>query len=468
MEQLLGSGGMGHVYRATNELIGRQVAIKVLRAEYAQNVEVVERFLREARAANLVRHVNVVDVLDIGQDNDGTPFIVQELLVGEDLAHYAHRCGGSIALIELGTLLCPVIDAIAEAHAKGVLHRDIKPENVFLAREGNARVPKLLDFGISHISSQNNRMTVDGTAMGTPAYMPPEQIRGARDIDARADIWSIGGMIFEMVAGRLPFEGDDAPALFVAIATTRAPLLRDVVLSVPEDLSRIVDRCLRRDRDERYASAADVARDLRLVMRGASLSPDDALIPVLESIPALLVPDLEDAPRQRSVPPPSVRGGDPIAPMPELMVLAESVPQSAMMSGLMLDGGPSRRPPRPVAASYHAHHQPTSQGEETSMIALAAVSGITVLALAALTVYARAPDGVRVFQLLGMQSSADVTKATQVGLSALAAILGGVFMRGAYRTWIAPHGGGSVAATFMSLLASGAFFVALELARGAF
>ena len=142
LEELLGSGGMGHVYRAVNEHIGRAVAIKVLRAEHAQNSQVVERFLREARAANLVRHPNVVDVLDIGKEDGGAPFIVQELLDGEDLAHLVARRGGKLPVEEVCDLLLPVIDAVAEAHARGVVHRDIKPENVFLAKSKAARGPR--------------------------------------------------------------------------------------------------------------------------------------------------------------------------------------------------------------------------------------------------------------------------------------------------------------------------------------
>ena len=151
LEELLGSGGMGHVYRAVNEHVGRAVAIKVLRREHAENAQVVDRFLREARAANLVRHPNVVDVLDIGKEDDGTPFIVQELLVGEDLAHLVARRGGKLPVEEVCDLLLPVIDAVAEAHARGIVHRDIKPENVFLAKASRGPIPKLLDFGISKV-----------------------------------------------------------------------------------------------------------------------------------------------------------------------------------------------------------------------------------------------------------------------------------------------------------------------------
>ena len=206
LEELIGSGGMGDVYRALNTVIGRAVAVKVLRAEHAENAQVVERFLREARAANLVRHPNVVDVLDVGNEPGRAPFIVQELLEGEDLAQLVERRGGKLPLAEVVDLLGPVIDAVAEAHARGVIHRDIKPENVFLSRSARGLVPKLLDFGISKVRASDLRATEAGVMLGTPGYMPPEQVRGARDADPRSDVWALGVMLFELIAGRMPFE----------------------------------------------------------------------------------------------------------------------------------------------------------------------------------------------------------------------------------------------------------------------
>jgi serine/threonine-protein kinase len=197
IEELLGSGGMGHVYRAVNVRAGRAVAIKILRSEHITNSTVVDRFLREAMAANLVRHPNVVDVLDVDKDGDGAPFIVQELLNGVDLERYMRDRGGKLDLGEIEDLLLPIIDAIGEAHAQGVVHRDIKPENVFLASVGNRRVPKLLDFGISKIRAAANVKTTDvGMMMGTPAYMAPEYVQGAsREADPRTDIWALGIML---------------------------------------------------------------------------------------------------------------------------------------------------------------------------------------------------------------------------------------------------------------------------------
>ncbi|MBX3228355.1 MAG: protein kinase [Labilithrix sp.] len=273
LDELLGSGGMGHVYRALNVRAGRTVAIKILRTEHATNTPIVDRFLREALAANLVRHPNVVDVLDVDKDEDGAPFIVQELLDGEDLAKYVDRRGGRLNLEEIEMYLVPVIDAVAEAHARGVVHRDIKPENVFLATQGTKKIPKLLDFGISKVRLPDIKATEVGVMMGTPAYMAPEQVQGSRDADPRTDVWALGIMLFELLAGRLPYDAVDAPALFVAIATKDAERLRDVDPTIDPNVARVVERCLRRAPDQRYPSASELARDMRHVLAGVEPEP---------------------------------------------------------------------------------------------------------------------------------------------------------------------------------------------------
>jgi serine/threonine-protein kinase len=315
LEELLGSGGMGHVYRAVNVEIDRAVAIKVLRAEHATNPTIVERFLREARAANLVRHPNVVDVVDIGRDADGSPFIVQELLTGEDFSKYVERRGGKLTLEEIAEYLLPVIDAVAEAHAKGVVHRDVKPENVFLAVQGRKRVPKLLDFGISKVRLPNIKTTEVGVMMGTPAYMAPEQIQGSRDADPRSDVWAFGIMLFELLAGRLPFDADDAPALFVAVATKDVPPLTEVIPDVEPRMSLVVERCLRRLPDDRYPSALELARDLRHVLEDGELELEPTqrhpMAPRATSHhqPVLpdLVPDLALPSREKRQAPPAAK-----------------------------------------------------------------------------------------------------------------------------------------------------------------
>jgi len=262
LQERLGQGGMGQVYRARNVLVGREVAIKVLRKEYAKNPTIVTRFLREAQAANIVRHTNVVDVLDIGTDEGGIPFIVQELLHGQDLASYVRDALGKLSLRETMRFLGPVIEAVASGHERGVVHRDLKPENVFLADIDGKVVPKLLDFGISQIRPKagEEKVTQLGTMMGTPQYMSPEQVRG-KEIDARTDVWSLGVMLYEVLSGRRPFT-DPVPALYVAICGMDPVPLRTAAPDVPHAVSDVVDQCMLRDQSLRYPDARALAQAL--------------------------------------------------------------------------------------------------------------------------------------------------------------------------------------------------------------
>jgi eukaryotic-like serine/threonine-protein kinase len=320
IDALLGTGGMGDVYRATNTLIGRSVAIKLLHPKHAENPDVVERFLREARVANMLRHPNVVDVIDVDRDEEGVPFIVQELLAGEDLARYVQP-KGRLDIDEIDKLIVPIIDAIAFAHSQGVIHRDIKPANVFLARvrvgadlrtanetatsiKRNATatateqiVPKLLDFGISKLQSTGGIKATDvGVVLGTPAYMAPELLTGARDANAASDVWSIGVMLFELLAGRRPFEAN-GPNIYVVVATTAAPRLREIAADVDADLASVVDRCLMRSTKERYTSAVDLSQDLSEALNQARLRTPEPIRRTPQQTkkadPALVVPDLD-------------------------------------------------------------------------------------------------------------------------------------------------------------------------------
>ncbi|MBL8683884.1 MAG: serine/threonine protein kinase [Myxococcales bacterium] len=294
IEARLGSGGMGEVYRAVNEALGRPVAIKVLHPEMLRNDEIVERFMREARAATLVRHPNVVDVLDV-LEHEGVPFIVQELLSGKDLSKYLEVCGGKLTVDEALPILIPIVEAVGVAHQKGVVHRDLKPENVFLHEVEGQVIPKVLDFGISKLTAPDaKKMTGTGLAMGTPAYMSPEQIQGSSAVDASSDVWSLGVVLFECLSGRLPFDAETPGALFVKICTTEARRLDQLEPSVSPVVVEIVWRCLRPKREDRYANATELARALRgaLAERGVestnklqAISP--AIIDALESKGAL-------------------------------------------------------------------------------------------------------------------------------------------------------------------------------------
>lgn len=274
LEDCLGIGGMGEVYRATNVSLGRKVAIKLLNKEHTSNEDDVMRFLREARAAAAVRHPNVVDVFDVARDDDGTPFIVQELLSGQDLEQYLGASGGRLSPAEALEIMIPVADAVAAAHTRDVVHRDLKPANIFLAREGNRIIPKVLDFGaclyqtVGALSAKERRMLI-----GTPHYMAPEQISTAMDVDVRADVWAMGVILYELLVGETPFEAEDANAVMKLVRTRQVLPLRRKVPDASQLLEELVTQCLDRDRKKRFANAAAVRDELEAVradLRGVS------------------------------------------------------------------------------------------------------------------------------------------------------------------------------------------------------
>ncbi len=327
----LGIGGMGEVYRAQNVSLGRQVAIKILSAEFVKNEDDEKRFLREARAAAAVRHPNVVDVLDVARDDDGTPFIVQELLSGQDLEQHLQAQGGRMTALEVLEVMIPVADAVGAAHRQGVVHRDLKPANIFLARDGTRIVPKVLDFGaalyktVGGLSAKEQRMLI-----GTPHYMAPEQITTKTDVDARADVWALGIILYELLVGETPFEAETADAVLKLVRTRSVPPLREGAPKAPPELERLVAQCTQREKSKRLADANVVREELVAVRdtlkQGTRKRPetvaekgDSEPPPASSRVPSLVVAPPKTPTKRRgsalltlstpdSEPPPSSRG----------------------------------------------------------------------------------------------------------------------------------------------------------------
>ncbi len=263
--RLLGRGGMGSVYEGRHVVVGKRVAIKFLHAEFAQNEEVLKRFYREAQAAAAIGHKNIIDIMDVGVSAENEPYIVMEYLEGEDLEGMLKRTGALSVETACG-ILEPALLALAAAHSKGIVHRDLKPANIFLVRnEGAAPTVKLIDFGISKFTGGNkeSRLTRTGSLLGTPAYMAPEQARGVGDIDHRADVYSMGVILYEMLTGALPFEGENYNTLLINMLTTEARRPREVNPSIPVDAELVVLRELSKDPGGRSQGALQMLESLK-------------------------------------------------------------------------------------------------------------------------------------------------------------------------------------------------------------
>jgi serine/threonine-protein kinase len=276
VERLLAEGGIGVVVVARQLDLQRLVAIKHLRPRALANATLVERFQREARLAARLRSEHVVRVHDVGALPDVGPYMVMEYLEGSDLSRIARERTTPIAgVVDWMLQAC---EAIAEAHALGIVHRDLKPDNLFVARlAGGASLLKVLDFGISKLMpgaehlDASSRPTEMGERFGTPVYMSPEQLRSAADVDPRTDLWSLGVVLFELLAGELPFAGESMAQLCTSILTARPKALRAIRPEVPPGLAKVVERCLQKDPARRYASVAELAIDLTPYGSGATV-----------------------------------------------------------------------------------------------------------------------------------------------------------------------------------------------------
>lgn len=265
----LGSGGMGIVYEAQHVVLNTRLAVKVLRKEAAGDEEALERLRREAQAASAIGSDHIVDVRDVGRLEDGSTYLVMELIEGVDL--YAIVRAAPIAWDRACRIALQVCDALFAAHERGIVHRDLKLENVLLtSRRGESDFVKIVDFGIAKLQGVSKKITVAGRVMGTPEYMSPEQCAG-HGVDHRTDIYSLGVMLYEMVTGRLPFYDEDLTTLVRMQMQDEPPRPSSVRpdVEIPPALEAVILRCLAKHPDERFATMADVGSALRAVLGGA-------------------------------------------------------------------------------------------------------------------------------------------------------------------------------------------------------
>ena len=256
---LLGQGGFAEVWAATDLKLKRQVAVKVLRGDLVISTALSERFRREAEAVAKLRHPNIVPIYQVGE-GAGLSFYVMPLIEGESLRHRMER--GPLPIAEAQRILQEVAGALSIAHKAGIVHRDIKPDNIML--EGEEARPVVMDFGIAKaVSEGESGLTGTGMVVGTPHYMSPEQATGEKTVDSRADIYSLGVVAYQMVAGRLPFEGDSAQEVLVKHISAKPKPLDEVRPDTPVQLSDAVMKCLRKAPAERWSTAGELAAAMR-------------------------------------------------------------------------------------------------------------------------------------------------------------------------------------------------------------
>lgn len=272
VERVLGEGGMGLVVAARHRELGHLVAIKCLHATALGNESAVARFEREARAAAALKSEHVARVIDVERLEDGAPYMVMELLEGEDL-HTMLRREGALSIVDTIRFASHAADGLAEAHAVGIVHRDVKPSNLFVTRrKKGGPLVKVLDFGIAkNVADAPDRgLTSTQALLGSPQYMSPEQVRESKSLDARTDIWALGVTMYECLAGRKPFDAPSMVDLCFAIVQAQPASLGTLRPDVPPKLEAVILKCLAKNPDDRYATMSELADELSLILSHVS------------------------------------------------------------------------------------------------------------------------------------------------------------------------------------------------------
>ena len=264
----LGKGGMGKVYKAVDTRINEKIALKLIKAEISSDNKTLERFGNELKLARKIVHKNVGRMYDINEE-EGTHYITMEYVSGQDLKGLI-RQSGQLAIGTTISVAKQICEGLAEAHKVGVVHRDLKPNNIMIDREGEVRI---MDFGIAR-SLKEKSITGAGVMIGTPEYMSPEQVEG-KEVDQRSDIYSLGIILYEMVTGRVPFEGETPFTIGMKHKGETPKNPKVLNAQIPEDLSNMIMRCLEKDKEQRYQSSGEVQEELGDIERGIPITEKD-------------------------------------------------------------------------------------------------------------------------------------------------------------------------------------------------
>ncbi len=368
---------MATIWEAEHLTLGSPVAVKFLYSSGPKADEMVGRFMREARVAASVRHRNVIEITDFGVADDKTPYMVMELLEGESLADRLER--QRIVDPRFATqIMWLALRGLAAVHDAGIVHRDLKPENIFLVTDSDGTYPKLLDFGVSREAADDDKITREGILLGTPAYMSPEQARGLRDLDLRTDLYSVGVIFYELVAGQLPFESENPGDLIVMITRDRPLPLRTLREGLPDGLYDWVERAMAKDREERFHDAREMRWALAEACReyGFGLDRDTGVSRVSE------FPNTGQFDRPR----PSISDDIPL-------LLSEAVQQSdaettveaeePLVEPLALQGPPEPQTQTPLGTPGTAEVRAPRRGRRILIVGaiLAAIVGVTAAIL---------------------------------------------------------------------------------------
>ena len=255
---------MGVIHRGWHVLLERPIAIKVLRASYANDREAILRFMQEARTGARLYGPHVARVLDVGCLRNGLPFMVMELLEGSDL-HEVLYTAGPLPLGDAQRLALEACEGLAMAHAEGVVHRDLKPANLFVTQERNRATLKILDFGVSKLTDAKHALTLEGQNLGSPHYMAPEQMLAPAEVDGRADIWSLGVVLYELLTGQVPFDGPTFRSTCVAVRDAEPAAPSTLRPDLPTSWDRVILRCLEKVPANRFATIEGLRQALAVL-----------------------------------------------------------------------------------------------------------------------------------------------------------------------------------------------------------